>query len=72
MLQFFFLLKKGIVPESPRHHEEILPNIGCIEFELTAPSIQKEKWKIQNRAGNKLAPKVKMQINVEKLAISFF
>lgn len=65
-----FIFFKEIVPQSPRHHEEILPNIGCIKFELTAPSMQKGEWKIPTMAGNKLAPRVKRQTEVEMLAIS--
>jgi len=47
-----------------------LPNIECIKFELTAPSMQNEKWKILTMAGNELAHKDKMQMKVEKLTIS--
>lgn len=31
--------------------------------------MQKEKWKVPTMAGNKLAPKVKRQLEVEMLAI---
>lgn len=54
----------------PRNHEEVLPNIERIKFELTAPSMQNVKWKVLTTSGNELAHKDKMQMKVEELTIS--